>query len=80
MREALARTARWYVENPPPKGGDIERALGDPFEYTAEDRLIEAYRAGLAAMAAVYPDAQDIAWHPYAHPREAGVQRDQKGR
>ena len=80
VRDALARTARWYVDNPPPKGGDVERTLGDPFDYAAEDRLIAAYRKGLAAMMAVYPDAQALAWHPYAHPREAGAQRDQRGR
>ena len=80
VREALAQTAHWYVNNPPPKGGDIERTLGDPFDYAAENRLIAAYRQGLALMAAVYPATTEVASHPYAHPREAGVQRDQKGR
>lgn len=51
--EGLARTARWLAENPPPRGGTEETVLQDPFDYAAEDRLIDAWRAALAAM----PDA-----------------------
>ena len=80
VREALARTVRWYVDRPPEPGGDVERALGDPFDYAAEDRLIAAYRQGLELMRAASTEVGEIVWHPYAHPREAGTQRDQKGR
>jgi nucleoside-diphosphate-sugar epimerase len=51
--EALAMTARWYVEHPPPAGGETEWILQDPFEYDSEDRLIEIYKAGLARLAKV---------------------------
>ena len=80
VRTALAQTVRWYVDHPPAAGGDIERALGDPFDYAAEDRLIAAYRQGLALMQAASESTSEIAWHPYAHPREAGQNRDQRGR
>jgi len=81
VREALAATARWYVEHRPPPGGDVERTLGDPFDYAAEDRLIAAYRQGLELMrAAAGPPDQSTWRHPYAHPREAGQARDQRGR
>lgn len=80
VREALARTVRWYVEHPPEPGGDVERALGDPFDYAAEDRLIAAWRRGAELMRAAATEAVDANWHPYAHPREAGAERDQRGR
>lgn len=80
VRAALARTVRWYVDHPPAPGGDVEKALGDPFDYAAEDRLIAAYRAGRDLLDAASSKMPEVKWHPYAHPREAGQQRDQKGR
>ncbi len=46
-REAVARTARWWAENPPPPGGETERILEDPFDYPNEDRLIDWWRAAV---------------------------------
>ena len=48
--EALARTARWLVENPPAPGGPEETVLEDPFDYEAEDRLVASWRAALEAL------------------------------
>ena len=48
--DALARTARWLVDHPPPPGGTEEVVLQDPFDYPAEDRLIAAWRRAIAAM------------------------------
>jgi nucleoside-diphosphate-sugar epimerase len=47
-REGLARTARWLVENRPEPGGVEEMVLEDPFDYAAEDVLIERYRRAIA--------------------------------
>lgn len=47
-REALARTARWLVENRPAPGGIEEQVLQDPFDYAAEDELVDQYRAAIA--------------------------------
>ncbi len=47
-REAIARTARWWAENPPPPGGETERILEDPFDYPNEDRLIAWWRSAIA--------------------------------
>jgi nucleoside-diphosphate-sugar epimerase len=47
-REAVRRTARWLVENPPEPGGYEEFALQDPFDYRAEDRLAGWWRAATA--------------------------------
>jgi nucleoside-diphosphate-sugar epimerase len=52
-REALARTAHWLVAHPPKPGGVEEMVLQDPFDYAAEDRLIESWRRALAGMAEV---------------------------
>ena len=49
-REALARTARWLVEHRPEPGGMEETVLTDPFDYPAEDRLIDAWRAARATI------------------------------
>lgn len=42
--EAVRRTVNWYLQNPPPPGGEIEQRLGDPFDYAAEDRIIRQYQ------------------------------------
>ncbi len=50
-RIAIGRTARWLAEQPPEPGGMEETVLTDPFDYAAEDRLMDAWstaRAGLA--------------------------------
>jgi nucleoside-diphosphate-sugar epimerase len=49
-REAVATTARWLVANPPDPGGSEETTLTDPFDYDAEDRLMDAWAAALASM------------------------------
>lgn len=49
-REALARTARWLVANPPAPGGMEELILQDPFDYAAEDALVARYRAAIASV------------------------------
>lgn len=47
-QEALGITARWLVDHPPERGGAEEVVLQDPFDYPAEDRLIEAWNSVLA--------------------------------
>jgi hypothetical protein len=42
-RDALARTARWLAEHPLEPGGQEEFVLTDPFDYAAEDRLVDAW-------------------------------------
>jgi nucleoside-diphosphate-sugar epimerase len=47
-REAVRRTTRWLVDHPPARDGYEERALQDPFDYEAEDRLARWWRAAIA--------------------------------
>lgn len=42
-RAAVRRTARWLAENPPARGGIEEQVLTDPFDYAAEDALIDSW-------------------------------------
>lgn len=48
-REAVRRTGRWLVANPPAPAGPEEVVLEDPFDYAAEDRLVDWWRAATAA-------------------------------
>lgn len=45
--EALTLTARHLRDNPVERGSTTEMRLQDPFDYDAEDALIEAYRAAI---------------------------------
>ena len=49
-RTAVARTARWLADHPCAPGGQEEMVLTDPFDYAAEDRLVDAWRAALATI------------------------------
>jgi len=49
-REAVALTARWLAENRPEPGGPEETVLTDPFDYGAEDRLMDAWATALGGL------------------------------
>jgi len=42
-RKAVAATARWLADHPCDRGGQEETVLTDPFDYEAEDRLVDAW-------------------------------------
>ena len=52
-REAVARTARWLVDNPIAPGAPEEFVLTDPFDYDAEDRLMDSWLAAIGSMETV---------------------------
>jgi nucleoside-diphosphate-sugar epimerase len=69
--QALAVSVDWLLANRPQPGGEIERQLGDPFAYAAEDALIAACRQGYAAAERVpFPNMQ--LGHMYRHPKKPG--------
>ena len=41
--EAWRAAARWLADNPLERGGALEKRLGDPFDYEAEDRMVAAW-------------------------------------
>ncbi len=47
-REAVVRTAEWLVDNP--LSENQQSLLGDPFDYDAEDSLIEGWQKAVASM------------------------------
>jgi nucleoside-diphosphate-sugar epimerase len=51
-RQAIAYTARWLAEHPPAPGEMEEQVLTDPFDYEAEDRLVDAWCCARAEVAA----------------------------
>jgi nucleoside-diphosphate-sugar epimerase len=46
--EGITQVARWYADNPVDARG--ERIIQDPFDYPAEDKLVEAWRKLAASM------------------------------
>ncbi|MBV1878034.1 MAG: hypothetical protein KUG79_10375 [Pseudomonadales bacterium] len=67
--EALSRTARWLVENPPAIGGREEKGLQDPFDYDFEDRLVASWSKALADVDEVSKDAPSAFRDRYADGR-----------
>ena len=49
-REAIGHTARWLAEHPHAPGEVEEQVLTDPFDYAAEDRLVDAWCRARAGM------------------------------
>lgn len=78
--EAIARTARWYVEHPPEPGGEIEQRLQDKFDYATEDKVAAILRDSIRQIAAIQPAKAEPMPHPYAHPKEPNLQRDHRNR
>lgn len=77
--EGLARTARWLVANPPQPGGLEETVLQDPFDYAAEDRLVQSWREALAAVpdpGFATPPGPTLSYSPSSDPD--GIRRAQR--
>lgn len=51
-RQGIRDTVDWLLAHPPERGGTEEMVLEDPFDYAAEDRLIDAWLALKAQMPA----------------------------
>ncbi len=76
--EAMSETVDWLVANPPALGGEAERQIGDPFDYSSEDDLIELWgrvRGSLDEVESKLPTAG----HQYRHPKSVGEAWRQPG-
>jgi nucleoside-diphosphate-sugar epimerase len=72
---AIELTVNWYLENPLPPGGELEKNLGDPFDYAMEDKFIQIYstaREQLRQQLQQVPGTEPVWRHPYAHPQKRG--------
>lgn len=65
---AIQRTVQWYLENPPPPGGEDEGQLSDPFDYRAEDAFLAAHDEFVRACHAI-PFSGIVYRHQYDHPK-----------
>jgi len=77
--EAIRRTARWYIEHQPERGGDIEQRLQDHFDYATEDQLAAIYREAMTRARAFHREVIPTP-HPYPHPKEPNLVRDHRNR
>lgn len=79
--DAADATVRWLVANPPAAGGRVEAHIDDPFDYAAEDRLVEAYRAACADLKPLARARESRPRpHSYAHPHQPGLAVDHRSR
>lgn len=78
VRDALARTVRWYLENLPARGGEIEQRLADAFDYAEEDRIIRGVDAAVSRLREGAPPDL-LRPHAYTHPKAPGA-RDHRAR
>ena len=69
--EAIKRTVQWLLEHRPEPGGQMETYLGDSFDYTAEDRIIQEFRKFVKKVQAIPFAALELS-HGYAHPKKPG--------
>ena len=78
--EAIRLTVQWYLKNRPERGGEIEQRLADPFDYAAEDRIIEIQKSAVRQMLDVeVRGGSERRPHAYAHPKSPG-ERDHRAR
>jgi len=67
VAQALPATARWLAEHPLERDSITERGLQDPFDYDAEDRLIDAWQRAVETVRPL-AEAADPGWADrYAH-------------
>jgi nucleoside-diphosphate-sugar epimerase len=75
-REAVRRTARWLADHRPEPGAAEETVLTDPFDYPAEDALIDSWLAARASV--VVPDFASKPAYGLAYSGPTGRPRTQK--
>lgn len=70
-REAVGHTARWLAEHPPARDAQEEMVLTDPFDYRAEDELMDAWLALRAGLPTVRFDPEPHYGLAYSGPGSA---------
>lgn len=76
----LATTSQWYLDRKDTHAEDIEKRLGDPFDYAAEDTLAGMIRKFEADVLATIQSDHELTPHPYAHPDKPNQATDKRGR
>lgn len=71
VEQGLELAVRWLKETRPEPGGQIEKNIGDPFDYAAEDELIQQFSRVWEELTQM--PVSEHGWrHPYAHPKRPG--------
>jgi nucleoside-diphosphate-sugar epimerase len=68
VEKALETTVKWCLDNLSPRDNGTSWLIRDPFDYTAEDRIIDEYKALWPRLLELQPPALGFQ-HSYAHPR-----------
>jgi nucleoside-diphosphate-sugar epimerase len=68
---AMQRTIDWLLEHRPAAGGELEQQVGDPFDYEAEDGLVERWRRARRALGEIESPLPEPG-HQYRHPKKPG--------
>lgn len=68
---AYGRYVDWLVANPLSPGGELERQVGDPFAYQAEDELIARWTGWREAIGEI-DSPLPAQGHQYRHPKKPG--------
>jgi hypothetical protein len=76
----LTATVQWYLDRKTTDADNIEKRLGDPFDYPTEDRLAGMIREFEAKVLEKIVIDHEKAHHPYAHPDKPNQATDQRGR
>jgi len=69
--QGITLTARWLAQNRPEPGGEVEKSIGDPFDYAAEDELMTQVSDVWEKLKQM-PVSKHGFRHPYAHPKRPG--------
>jgi hypothetical protein len=67
----MQRTIDWLLEHRPAPGGELEQQVGDPFDYEAEDGLVERWRRARLALGEIESPLPEPG-HQYRHPKKPG--------
>jgi nucleoside-diphosphate-sugar epimerase len=78
--DGVTSTAQWLVAHPHERGGAVERALMDPFNYAAEDALVAAWAAVRARLEEAATAADPYVVDRYAPGREEARARRRAAR
>jgi nucleoside-diphosphate-sugar epimerase len=69
--DAMAQTIDWLLANRPERGGELERQIGDPFDYLAEDALVACWLQARAKLGEIASPLGEQG-HQYRHPKKPG--------
>lgn len=69
VEEGIAQSVDWLLANKPTPGGPDELIIGDPFDYPAEDALVDWWR-GVESTGRELQIALPTGAHQYRHPKQ----------